>query len=209
MSDQTGFLYTLRIVIFSFKMAVKRDKALETTTSTFPQLLHPLPHLDVSLPANTSLQQLLQQRGPGGASCCLLVYIMISTGLVWVWRTAAVTCCRNPLGIHHRAVTKPLPPDSVLWIQISAPTPCSSFPSLKIPSLPLPSDLGMGHLWGCCDPGKHGWGKHFEPDVGSALSELNLGFLMTILVFKCIPVIPALSLCLHMKLHSFNWVHRL
>lgn len=113
MSDQTGFLYTLRIGIFSFKMAVKRNKALETTTSTFPQLLHPLPHLAVSLPANTSLQQLLQQRGPGGASCCSLVCIMISAGLVWVLRAAAVTCCRNPLEIHHRAATKPLPPDPV------------------------------------------------------------------------------------------------
>lgn len=209
MSDQTGFLYTLRIGIFSFKMAVKRNKALETTTSTFPQLLHPLPHLAVSLPANTSLQQLLQQRGPGGASCCSLVCIMISAGLVWVLRAAAVTCCRNPLEIHHRAATKPLPPDPV---SVSRPQLLHLVPPShpwKNPALPLPSDLGMGQLWGCCDPGKHGWGKHFEPDVGSALSELNLGFLMTISVFKCIPVIPALSLCLHMKLHSFNWVHRL
>lgn len=109
---------------------------------------------------------------------------MISAGLGWVLRTAAaVTCCtgawQEPTGNPSQSsdqTTAPRP--CSLYPNLSSYS-CSSFPSLKNPSVPLPSELGT-----CGVPviqvSSAEDGKHFVPDVGPALSELNLGFLMTI-----------------------------
>lgn len=111
---------------------------------------------------------------------------MIYTGLVWVLRTAAVTCCtetqQEPTGNPSQSSDQTTDPRPLFLYPNLSPYTLFLLPTFEKPIIAFalgPRDRSLLRV-PVIQVSSAKDGKHFEPDVGSAWSELNLGFLMTI-----------------------------